>query len=74
MKRSVVMLVLFLCLAAAAVAQVQGGTIGGTVQDEQAAVLPGVTLTLQGADATRETVTGADGSFRFSTLRRARTS
>ncbi|HEV3063457.1 MAG TPA: TonB-dependent receptor [Vicinamibacterales bacterium] len=65
MKRSVVMLALFLSLAAAALAQVQGGTIGGTVQDEQGAVLPGVTLTLQGVDATRETVTGADGSFRF---------
>ena len=30
------MLVLFLSLAAAAMAQVQGRTIGGTVQDEQA--------------------------------------
>jgi hypothetical protein len=65
MNRSIVMLALFLSLAAVALAQVQGGTIGGTVQDEQGAVLPGVTLTLQGVDATRETVTGADGSFRF---------
>ena len=54
MKRSVVMLALFLSLAAAALAQVQGGTIGGTVRDEQGGVLPGVTLTLQGVDATRE--------------------
>jgi hypothetical protein len=65
MKRSVVMLALFLSLAAAALAQVQGGAIGGTVQDEQGGVLPGVTLTLQGVDATREVVTGADGGFRF---------
>ena len=61
MKRSVVMPVLavFLGLAVSAVAQVQGGTIGGTVQDEQGGVLPGGMLTLQGVDATRETVTGA---------------
>jgi carboxypeptidase family protein len=65
MKRSVVMLAVFLSLAVSALAQVQGGTIGGTVQDEQGGVLPGVTVTLQGVDATRETVTGTDGSFRF---------
>jgi hypothetical protein len=39
MKRSVVMLALFLSLAAAVLAQVQGGTVGGTVQDEQGGVL-----------------------------------
>ena len=65
MKRSVVLLALFLGLAVSALAQVQGGTIGGTVRDEQGGVLPGVTVTLQGVDATRETVTGADGNFRF---------
>jgi len=61
MKRSVVVLALavVLGLAVSAMAQVQGGTIGGKVQDEQGGVLPGVTLTLQGVDATRETVTGA---------------
>ena len=41
MKRSVVVLALFLGLAASLLAQVQGGTIGGTVQNEQGAVLPG---------------------------------
>jgi Carboxypeptidase regulatory-like domain len=65
MKRSVVVLALFLGLAASPLAQVQGGTIGGTVQDEQGAVLPGVTVILQGVDATREMATGTDGSFRF---------
>jgi hypothetical protein len=49
MKRSVVVLALFLGLAASLTAQVQGGTIGGTVQDEQGAVLPGVTVILQGS-------------------------
>ena len=53
MKRSVVMLALLLSLAVTALAQVQGGTIAGTVQDDQGGVLPGVTLTLQGVDATR---------------------
>jgi hypothetical protein len=65
MKRSVVLLALFLGLAASVRAQVQGGTIGGTVQDEQGGVLPGVTVTLQGLDATRETITGTVGTFRF---------
>ena len=65
MKRSVVILAVFLGLAASVLAQVQGGTIGGTVQDEEGGVLPGVTVTLQGVDATRETVTGTDGGFRF---------
>ena len=35
------------------------------MQDEQGGVLPGVIVTLQGVDATRETVTGMDGGFRF---------
>jgi hypothetical protein len=65
MKRSMVILALLLGLAASGRAQVQGGTIGGTVRDEQGGVLPGVMVTLQGVDATRETVTGADGGFRF---------
>jgi hypothetical protein len=59
------MLVLFLGMALSALAQVRGGTISGAVYDEQGGVLPAVTVTLQGVDATREIVTGADGSFRF---------
>jgi hypothetical protein len=31
----------------------------------QGGVLPGATPSLQGVDATREAVTGADGGFRF---------
>jgi hypothetical protein len=65
MKRIVFMLGLIVGLAASARAQVQGGTIGGSIQDEQGAVLPGVTVTLQGADATRDFVTDAVGTFRF---------
>ena len=34
-------------------AQVQNGNINGTVKDQQGGVLPGVTATLHGFDATR---------------------
>jgi hypothetical protein len=54
MKRSYLVLALLLIgLARQALAQVQGGTVSGTVRDEQGAVLPGVAVTLQGADAKR---------------------
>ena len=36
-----------------AYAQVSGGSIAGTVTDEQKAVLPGVTVTIQGSDRTQ---------------------
>jgi hypothetical protein len=66
MKRSYLVLALMLIgLARPALAQVQGGTVSGTVLDEQGAVLPGVVVTLQGVDAKRESVTEADGRFRF---------
>jgi hypothetical protein len=54
MKRSVVMFGLVPGRGRGGLAPIHGGTVGGTVQDEQGAVLPGVTLTLQGVDATRE--------------------
>jgi len=57
MKRSYLVLALMLIgLARPALAQVQGGTVSGTVLDEQGAVLPGVAVTLQGVDAKRESV------------------
>jgi hypothetical protein len=66
MKRSYLVLALVLIgLARPALAQVQGGTVSGTVRDEQGAVLPGVAVTLQGVDAKRESATEADGRFRF---------
>ena len=48
-----------------AFAQVSGGSISGTVTDEQKAVLPGVTVTIQGSDRTQSAVTDETGKFRF---------
>ncbi len=48
-----------------AYAQVSGGSISGTVTDEQKAVLPGVTVTIQGSDRTQSAVTDETGKFRF---------
>lgn len=48
-----------------AFAQVSGGSISGTVADEQKAVLPGVTVTIQGSDRTQSAVTDETGKFRF---------
>ena len=45
-----------------------GGTITGTISDEQGVPLPGVTVTAQGVDATRTFTTGADGRYSFLTL------
>ena len=54
-------------------AQVLYGSIIGTVRDATGAVLPGATVTLTHNEAktTRETVTDAVGSYRFSTVLRA---
>lgn len=48
-----------------AYAQIAGGSITGTVTDEQKAVLPGVTVTIQGSDRTQTVVTDETGRFRF---------
>src|ERR1051326_4886921 len=49
-------------------AQIQGGSISGTIKDEQGGVLPGVTVTAQGVDATQSFVTEATGEYRFLNL------
>jgi Carboxypeptidase regulatory-like domain/TonB-dependent Receptor Plug Domain len=51
--------------AASALAQVQGGTIAGSIKDDQGGVLPGVSVSLQGNGPSRTFVTEADGLFRF---------
>ena len=64
-RRVMLSLALLLGLAIPAAAQVQGGTITGTIRDEQGAVLPGVEVTLTGAAETSSFTTGQDGQFRF---------
>jgi hypothetical protein len=63
-------LVLLLALAPAALAQRTTGAIFGTVTDESGAILPGVTVTLQGAGVpgTPSTVTSGSGIYRFPNL------
>lgn len=52
----------------AAFAQLQSGNLFGTVMDEQASPLPGVTVTLTGPGAAAVQVTNAEGEFRFLSL------
>jgi hypothetical protein len=55
-----------MCLAGvSAFAQVQSGSISGTVRDEQGGVLPGATVTLAGSGPSQTFVTDADGQYRF---------
>jgi carboxypeptidase family protein/TonB-dependent receptor-like protein len=61
-------LLLTVGLAHTAAAQIQGGSITGTITDEQGGVLPGVTVTAQGVDATQTFVTETDGVYRFLNL------
>src|SRR5436190_2740190 len=68
MKRWGLMAALVLIGAAPALAQIQSGTISGTVTDEQGGVLPGVNVTVQGVDATQTFVTDAAGGYRFLNL------
>src|SRR5437867_290918 len=58
---------LFLC-AAAVFGQLSGGSVTGTVKDEQGGVLPGVMATLQGVNATRTITSDETGEFRFYNL------
>jgi outer membrane receptor protein involved in Fe transport len=58
-------------IAAPASAQVDTGTILGTVKDQSGAVLPGATVTIthEGQGVTLTTVTRADGTFIFTPIR-----
>jgi hypothetical protein len=65
---------LLLCLLAAvllepaAFAQPATGGIKGTLQDESGAVIPAITVTLNGNGATKTTQSQADGSYAFTGL------
>jgi hypothetical protein len=65
MRRVVIALALLLGIAMPAYAQVQGGTVSGTIKDEQGALLPSVEVTLVGSAGTMSFTTGQDGQFRF---------
>jgi len=65
MKCITAALALLLLAGSPAFAQVQNGSINGVVKDQQGGVLPGVTATLTGVDATHTFVTEMSGEFRF---------
>jgi hypothetical protein len=68
MRRLFMAVALSLITGAAALAQIAGGNITGTVHDEQGGVLPGVTITLTGTDRTASAVSDEAGKFRFLNL------
>jgi hypothetical protein len=65
MKRSFLSLALLLMFATMAHAQLTGGTIAGTVTDEQGRTVPGATVDLRGTDITQTFTTAIDGQYRF---------
>jgi hypothetical protein len=68
MKRLSLALAMIVAWTLPALAQIQGGSISGTIKDEQGGVLPGVTVTAQGVDATQTFVTEGTGEYRFLNL------
>jgi hypothetical protein len=68
MKRAGYLVALMLLWTVSAFAQIQGGSITGTIKDDQGGVLSGVTVTVQGVDATQTFTTDATGEFRFLNL------
>ena len=64
-------LVVLLCSAAPIRAQVDAGSISGTVTDASGGTISGVSVTLtnQGTNAALTTTTGSDGSYKFSPVR-----
>jgi len=63
-----VVAVLLLAGGGAAFAQLQTGSLLGTVVDEQGSALPGVTVTVSGQGAPQVQVTDATGKFHFPSL------
>src|SRR6476659_1429260 len=57
-----------LLLATSVFAQIGGGTLLGTVTDEQGGVLPGATVTIAGTDRTTTATSDEAGKFRFLNL------
>jgi Carboxypeptidase regulatory-like domain/Bacterial regulatory protein, Fis family len=61
-------LAIVLAAAVPAAGQLQGGTVVGTAADQTGVMLPGVTVTIRGADVTHSVVTDEQGRFRFLNL------
>jgi hypothetical protein len=68
MKRLLMAAAAMLLVTSAAFAQLGGGTLSGTVTDEQGGLLPGVTVTLAGTDRTTTATSDEAGKFRFLNL------
>jgi hypothetical protein len=71
MRRLFILATLFLIAAGPVLAQTQTGTITGVVTDDQGAVMPGVTVSIQSPaliGGTRTAVTNTTGSYQFSQL------
>jgi len=70
-RRPFVVFCLALLLAAPASAQVDTGTIVGTVKDQSGAILPGATVTIthEGQSIVLTAVTRADGTYIFTPIR-----
>src|SRR5712692_103497 len=71
LRRALAVVSLILLPASAAVAQVETGSITGTVTDASAALLPGATITLTGEKligGAQSQVTDASGGYRFDRL------
>jgi hypothetical protein len=69
--RRLLLAVAFACVSSPAFAQLDTGTIVGTVTDSSGAVLPGVTVTVtqEGTDVLLTTVTNSSGQYVFPGLR-----
>ena len=64
-------LTLVLSLTMPAIPQTPGGTVTGSVRDEQGGSIPGSEVTITGSDATFRFTTTAEGTFRFLEIGRA---
>src|SRR5436190_2188933 len=65
LKKLVLAVASLLLVSLPALAQTPAGTITGRVADATGLPLPGVTLTVQGADISRTFVTDGEGRYRF---------
>ena len=68
MSRWILVVAIALAPGVPAAGQLQGGSVAGTAADQTGVTLPGVTVTIRGADATHSVDTDGQGRFRFVNL------